>query len=77
MNAVVTGVSPSARWLGRYLSFQIVTLSTNFTTTGDTSLSETVEFVGIRRANRLFDGQATEVGDALEELLTDFTCGKP
>ena len=35
------------------------------------------EFVEIDRANHLFDGQASEVGDALEELLTDFTCGKP
>jgi alpha/beta superfamily hydrolase len=32
------------------------------------------EFVEIDRANHLFDGQAGEVGDALEELLADFTC---
>ena len=40
-------------------------------------LQEPKEFVEIDRANHLFDGQASEVGDALEELLTDFTCGKP
>jgi alpha/beta superfamily hydrolase len=34
------------------------------------------EFVEIDRANHLFDGQASEVGDALEDLLTDFSCGK-
>ena len=34
------------------------------------------ELVEIDRANHLFDGQASEVGDALEELLTDFSCGK-
>jgi alpha/beta superfamily hydrolase len=39
-------------------------------------LQEPKEFVEIDRANHLFDGQASEVGDALEELLTDFTCGK-
>jgi uncharacterized protein len=32
------------------------------------------EFIEIDRANHLFDGQASEVGDALEELLADFTC---
>ena len=37
-------------------------------------LSEPKEFVEIDRANHLFDGQASEVGDALEELLADFTC---
>jgi uncharacterized protein len=37
-------------------------------------LNEPKEFVEIDRANHLFDGQASEVGDALEELLTDFTC---
>ena len=37
-------------------------------------LDEPKEFVEIDRANHLFDGQASEVGDALEELLTDFTC---
>jgi alpha/beta superfamily hydrolase len=39
-------------------------------------LEEPKEFVEIDRANHLFDGQASEVGDALEELLADFTCGK-
>jgi len=39
-------------------------------------LQEPKEFVEIDRANHLFDGQASEVGDALEELLADFTCGK-
>lgn len=39
-------------------------------------LQEPKEFVEIDRANHLFDGQASEVGDALEDLLTDFTCGK-
>ena len=28
----------------------------------------------IDRANHLFEGQASEVGDALADLLTDFTC---
>jgi alpha/beta superfamily hydrolase len=40
-------------------------------------LSEPKEFVEIDRANHLFDGQASEVGDALEELLTDFSCKTP
>jgi alpha/beta superfamily hydrolase len=39
-------------------------------------LQEPKELVEIDRANHLFDGQASEVGDALEELLADFTCGK-
>ena len=39
-------------------------------------LQEPKEFVEIDRANHLFDGQASEVGEALEELLADFTCGK-
>jgi alpha/beta superfamily hydrolase len=39
-------------------------------------LQEPKEFVEIDRANHLFDGQASEVGDALEELLADFRCGK-
>jgi uncharacterized protein len=38
-------------------------------------LQEPKEFVEIDRANHLFEGQASEVGDALEELLADFTCG--
>lgn len=37
-------------------------------------LQEPKEFVQIDRANHLFEGQTTEVGDALEELLTDFSC---
>jgi fermentation-respiration switch protein FrsA (DUF1100 family) len=37
-------------------------------------LHEPKELVEIDRANHLFDGQASEVGDALEELLGDFTC---
>jgi len=37
-------------------------------------LPEPKEFVEIDRANHLFDGQATEVGDALEGLLEDFSC---
>jgi alpha/beta superfamily hydrolase len=37
-------------------------------------LDEPKEFVEIDRANHLFDGQASEVGDALEDLLTDFSC---
>ena len=37
-------------------------------------LPEPKEFVEIDRANHLFDGQASEVGDALEELLADFSC---
>jgi alpha/beta superfamily hydrolase len=32
------------------------------------------EFIEIDRANHLFDGQAGEVGDALEDLLADFRC---
>jgi fermentation-respiration switch protein FrsA (DUF1100 family) len=39
-------------------------------------LQEPKELVEVDRANHLFDGQASEVGDALEELLADFTCGK-
>jgi uncharacterized protein len=37
-------------------------------------LADPKELVEIDRANHLFDGQASEVGDALEELLMDFTC---
>ena len=40
-------------------------------------LREPKEMVEIDRANHLFDGQASEVGDALEELLTDFSCTTP
>jgi alpha/beta superfamily hydrolase len=38
------------------------------------SLHEPKEFVQIDRANHLFEGQASEVGDALEDLLSDFSC---
>jgi uncharacterized protein len=37
-------------------------------------LQEPKELVEIDRANHLFEGQASEVGDALEDLLADFTC---
>ena len=37
-------------------------------------LDEPKELVEIDRANHLFEGQASEVGDALEELLGDFSC---
>lgn len=37
-------------------------------------LREPKELVEIDRANHLFEGQASEVGDALEELLSDFSC---
>ena len=37
-------------------------------------LDDPKEMVEIDRANHLFEGQASEVGDALEELLTDFSC---
>jgi alpha/beta superfamily hydrolase len=37
-------------------------------------LQEPKELAVIDRANHLFEGQATEVGDALEELLGDFSC---
>jgi alpha/beta superfamily hydrolase len=37
-------------------------------------LHEPKELVEIDRANHLFDGQASEVGDALEDLLGDFSC---
>jgi len=37
-------------------------------------LDEPKELVEIDRATHLFDGQASEVGDALEDLLADFTC---
>lgn len=40
-------------------------------------LEEPKELVEIDRANHLFDGQAGEVGDTLEDLLMDFTCTKP
>ena len=37
-------------------------------------LSEPKELVEIDKANHLFDGQASEVGDALVDLLEDFSC---
>jgi alpha/beta superfamily hydrolase len=37
-------------------------------------LPEPKELVEIDRANHLFDGQASEVGDTLEDLLADFSC---
>ena len=37
-------------------------------------LQEPKELVEIDRANHLFDGQTSEVGDALVELLEDFSC---
>jgi alpha/beta superfamily hydrolase len=37
-------------------------------------LHEPKELVEIDRANHLFEGQASEVGDALEDLLVDFSC---
>jgi alpha/beta superfamily hydrolase len=39
-------------------------------------LPEPRELVVIDRASHLFDGQASEVGDALEDLLGDFSCTK-
>jgi alpha/beta superfamily hydrolase len=40
-------------------------------------LPDPKEMVEIDRANHLFDGQAGEVGDALADLLEDFTCTTP
>lgn len=40
-------------------------------------LSGPKELVVIDRANHLFEGQAAEVGDALEDLLGDFSCKTP
>lgn len=40
-------------------------------------LHEPKELVEIDRANHLFDGQAAEVGDALVDLLEDFSCRTP
>lgn len=37
-------------------------------------LHEPKELVVIDRANHLFEGQSSEVGDALDELLSDFLC---
>ena len=38
------------------------------------ALKDPKELVEIDRANHLFEGQASECGDALEDLLGDFTC---
>jgi alpha/beta superfamily hydrolase len=40
-------------------------------------LQEPKELVEIDRATHLFEGQASEVGDALVDLLGDFTCRTP
>jgi alpha/beta superfamily hydrolase len=40
-------------------------------------LHEPKELAVIDRANHLFDGQASEVGDALQELLSGFSCKTP
>jgi alpha/beta superfamily hydrolase len=40
-------------------------------------LQEPKELIEVDRANHLFDGQAAEVGEALEDLLGDFTCRMP
>jgi hypothetical protein len=40
-------------------------------------LQEPKELVEIDRANHLFEGQTSEVGDALEDLLGDFSCKMP
>jgi alpha/beta superfamily hydrolase len=40
-------------------------------------LPEPKELIEIDRADHLFDGQAGEVGDALEDLLADFSCTTP
>jgi len=40
-------------------------------------LPEPKELVEIERATHLFDGQAAEVGDAIRDLLADFSCAKP
>ena len=37
-------------------------------------LADPKELIEIDRATHLFDGQASEVGDAIEDLLMDFTC---
>ena len=37
-------------------------------------LQDPKELVEIDRANHLFEGQAAEVGEALEDLLLDFSC---
>lgn len=39
-------------------------------------IAEPKELIVIDRANHLFEGQAAEVGDALADLLEDFSCTK-
>jgi hypothetical protein len=39
-------------------------------------IQEPKELIEIDRANHLFDGQASEVGDVLADLLEDFSCMK-
>ena len=39
-------------------------------------IPEPKELIVIDRANHLFEGQAAEVGDALADLLEDFSCTK-
>ena len=38
------------------------------------TMADPKELVEIDRANHLFEGQAAEVGEALEDLLADFSC---
>jgi len=40
-------------------------------------LADPKELIEIDSANHLFDGQAAEVGDVLEDLLGDFSCRTP
>jgi hypothetical protein len=40
-------------------------------------LQEPKELIEIDRANHLFEGQTSEVGDALEDLLGDYSCKMP
>lgn len=40
-------------------------------------LQDPKELIEIDRANHLFDGQASEVGDALTDLLEDYSCRTP
>jgi hypothetical protein len=40
-------------------------------------MADPKELVENDRANHLFDGQASEEGEALEELLQDFSCATP
>ena len=40
-------------------------------------LQEPKDLIEIDRATHLFEGQAGEVGDAIRDLLVDFSCAKP